>query len=134
MPDGRPDIRALLGECVDSFEQLELLVLLRRERGAWSAERAAAAIGATEDVAADALRVLAARRLVAAGQGGEPVWRYAPAEPRLDEAAAAIERSYADNRLDVVKWMSENAIARVRDAAARAFADAFLLRKEKKDG
>src|SRR5687767_427775 len=98
------DVRALLREYVDSFEQLELLVLLRRERGDWPVPRAAAAIGATEETALEALRALAARGLVATGAGDAgTVWRYAPAEPRLDDAAAAIERGHADNRLDVVR-------------------------------
>ena len=54
-----------------------------------------------------------------------------------EEAEATIERlarAYKDQPMPVIKLMSANAIERVRTAALRTFADAFLIRKDKKDG
>jgi hypothetical protein len=44
-----------------------------------------------------------------------------------------LERVYAEQRLAVIKLMSDNAIERLRTGAARAFVDAFLIGRKKND-
>lgn len=125
---------ALLRECVHSFEELEVLAFLHRARPeAATTDRIAAALGIAAAAATDALRELAGRDLVAAEAGAEPRFRCPPLAPELDAAVAALAHAYHDNRLAVVKLMSENAIRRMRTGALRAFSDAFVIGR-KSDG
>lgn len=126
---------ALLRERVHSFEELEVLAFLHRARPeAATAHRIAAALGIATAAATDALCELARRGLVAAEAGAEPRFRCPPLPPELDAAVASLARAYHDNRLAVVKLMSENAIRRMRTGALRAFSDAFVIGRKKNDG
>jgi hypothetical protein len=127
--------RLLLRESVHTFEQLEALVLLYGARGnAWPESAIAEALKIPAEAAREALLELESRGL-AAGEHQEaaPRYRYA-ATSELDAAVRELVRAYHDNRLGVVKLMSDNAIHRMRTGAIRAFSDAFLIGRKKRDG
>lgn len=127
----------LLREHVETYEQLEALLLLQRDpKRTWSADAAGAALKISPEAAADALDHLSGRGLLAiAPSGSGRLFRYAPTRAHTDEAVERLAREYDQNRLEIIKLMSAYAIERLRTAAIRAFAGAFVLgRKEDGDG
>jgi hypothetical protein len=127
--------RWLLRESVHTFEQLEALVLLSGARGnAWSESAAAEALKVPVEAAREALLELASRGLAASAHEEAPRYRYSPGTTELDAAVGELVRAYHDNRLGVVKLMTDNAIHRMRTGAIRAFSDAFLIGRKKRDG
>lgn len=128
------DVRALLHEHIESYEQLEVLLLLLRERdGEWTMASLSARLHVREELIGSALEGLRAGGLVVvAGTTPAPRFAYRPATSRLDTAAGRLEREYAERPIRIIKHMSANAIERVRTAALHTFADAFVLKK--KDG
>ena len=130
------DVQALLRDHIESYEQLEVLLLLRREVGkTWAAERISERLGISPALAADALAALGTSRLVVAHED-EPETRYAyaPEKASLVETVNRLASDYASARIEIIKLMSANAINRVRTGALRAFADAFVIRKDKDNG
>lgn len=128
--------RLLVRESVHTFEQLEALVLLHGGRGnAWPESAVAEALKIPAEAAREALLELASHGLAAVEhQEGPPRYRYAAGTNERDAAVRGLVRAYHDNRLGVVKLMSDNAIHRMRTGAIRAFSDAFLIGRKKRDG
>jgi hypothetical protein len=135
------DVRSLLHEHIESYEQLEVLLLLRRERyEAWTPEALATRLHVAEPLITPALTTLKAAGLVTAdagsGSAGQPSrYSYRPASSGLDATVAILDREYAERPISIIKLMSANSIERVRTAALHTFADAFVLNKNsgKKD-
>lgn len=138
------EVRALLRERIESYEELETLLALERRRGAGQTPgELCAAIAVNAALIQRALRALESRSLVerrsagrtppAAGSAPQPGQRYfySPASAELDNAVRALAKAYTEQPIPIIKLMSENAIQRLRTGAARAFADAFILRKDK---
>jgi DNA-binding IclR family transcriptional regulator len=126
-------VRAFLRDHVESYEQLELLFLLRQEHAReWTAVQFAERTGLPADEIDTALAALQRAGCVGERATGTGAVRYAPCDARLaatiDELALANEQ----NRLAIIKLMSANAIERVRNAT-QEFADAFVIGR-KKDG
>ncbi|HWB80185.1 MAG TPA: MarR family transcriptional regulator [Nannocystaceae bacterium] len=122
----------LLRDLVASFEQLEALLALHRAPAQWLdvldlAER----IGAPTDALEDALDELHTRGLVQRQQSeGTQRWRFAPssgAAERIDRLVDICQRQ----RLEVMRILSAQAMDRIRNAASRAFADAFLIGRKR---
>lgn len=129
------DVRALLYEHIESYEQLETLLLLRRERHEeWTAERLAARLHVGIELVERALADLRASGLVTATGAGSARFVYSPASSGLDTAAGRLDREYAERPLLVIRLMSANSLQRLRTAALHTFADAFVLKKDKNDG
>jgi hypothetical protein len=129
------DVRALLQEHIESYEQLEVLLLLRRERyEEWTAAGLAARLHVREELVGSALNRLEAGGLVAV-IGAAPAARFAyrPTSSGLDAAAGRLEREYRERPIRIIQLMSANAIDRVRTAALHTFADAFVLKKKDDD-
>ncbi len=141
-PDRLPeDVRALLRDRIESYEELEILLALERMPGAGkTAEELSAAVRVDLPLVERAVRALESRRLIERrstaprGTEREPIYVYAPATPALDDTVRALAKAYAEQPIPIIKVMSENAIQRVRTEAARAFSEAFILRKDKNDG
>jgi hypothetical protein len=123
------DVKALLRDRIESFEQLEILLLLRRMHGDTLAPNAVERelnLGSID--VAKALEDLCRGNLIEVRAGGEaPLFIYGPGTPRLEAAVNDLAKAYDDNRLEVMKLMNRYAIERVRTSAMRAFADAFIL-------
>ena len=128
LPD---DVRALLHEQIESYEQLEVLLLLRRERyEEWAIERLAARLHVRAELIETALARLEAGGLIEAAGAGPSRFAYRPASSGLDAAVGRLERAYAERPILIIQLMSANAIERLRTAALHTFADAFVLSKK----
>jgi hypothetical protein len=131
LPD---DVRALLHEHVESYEQLETLLLLRRERyEEWTIEGMAARLHVRAELIETALAGLKLSDLVEATGVAPARFAYRPRSAALDAAAGRLEREYAERPILVIQLMSANSIERLRTAALHTFADAFVLKKKDKD-
>jgi len=126
------DVRALLKEHIESYEQLEMLLLLRRERyEVWTAEGLAARLRVGAELIEPALAALKLSGLVEITGTAPSRFAYRPASPGLDAATGRLEREYAERPILIIQLMSANAIERLRTAALHTFADAFVLKKDK---
>ncbi len=127
------DVRALLHEHIESYEQLEILLLLRRERyEQWTEEGLSARLRVRAELIETALAALKASGLIEAAGAVPTRFAYRPASSGLDAAAGRLEREYAERPILVIQLMSANAIERLRTAALHTFADAFVLSKKDK--
>jgi hypothetical protein len=128
------DVRALIHEHIESYEHLETLLLLRRERyEQWTSESLAARLHVRAELIAAALATLKTSGLVEA-TGADPTrFAYRAASSGLDAAVGHLEREYAERPILVIQQMSANSIERLRTAALHTFADAFVLNKKDKD-
>lgn len=122
-------VRRLLATVVDSFEKLEVVVLVyRAQPAARTTASIASALSLTTDEAKQVIAELhAAGVIVRDGTGWvhDATSRWAR---DVDELVAIYDR----DRIEVLKLMTALAIERVRSQAANVFADAFLLRPRKK--
>ncbi|MGH8316512.1 MAG: hypothetical protein ACREUL_00845 [Steroidobacteraceae bacterium] len=130
------DVHALLREHIESYEQLEILLLLRRERYEdWTPQGLTTRLRLPAELIESALTGLKASGLVeATGADPTPRFAYRPASSGLDAAVGRLEREYSERPISIIKLMSANAIERVRTAALHTFADAFVLKKDKNRG
>ncbi len=129
------DVRLLLCMHVHTYEQLEALLLLHGAPGSdWTEEAVARQLGIPGESAAEALRALAAQGVVVCMQRADVTRCYRGPREDLKAVIAQLAEVYEQNRLEVVRLMSANAIDRMRTAAMRAFADAFVLGKGDKGG
>ncbi len=129
------DVRALLHEHIESYEQLETLLLLRRERyEQWTSAGLAARLRVQGELIETALTGRRASGLGAAAGGAAPTrFSYRPASSGIDAAVGRLEREYAERPILIIQLMSANAIERLRTAALHTFADAFVLNKKGDD-
>lgn len=125
----------LLREHIESYEQLEVLLLLRRERQEkMTIAGLTARLHIREELIGSALDGLKAGGLVVTtGTASEPRFAYRPVTSGIDAAAGRLEREYAERPIRIIQLMSANAIDRVRSAALHTFADAFVLKKKDTD-
>ena len=103
------DVQVLLFQDVQTFEQLESLLLLRGDPTTeWSAGDVGARLGMREDLAVEALEKLAATGLVAA-TGSAPAlrYRYSPASRTLDDTTGRLASAYESHRFEILRLMLE---------------------------
>jgi len=126
------DVHGLLREHIETYEQLEVLLLLRRERHEkWTAAALAARLQVRAELIATALAGLErAGLVVVGGEASAPHFTYRPATAGLDAAADRLDREYRERPIRIIQLMSANAIERVRTSALQTFADAFVLKKK----
>lgn len=128
-------VRAFLRDYVDSFESLEVLLLLHRERTARTADELGRHFKIRAPVIDDALASLVRAGLVNTPERSVlTAYRYADEDLVRDALIALLERTYRDEPIKIMQLMSANAIERLRNGAIRAFADAFVFRKDKGRG
>ncbi|HKZ74860.1 MAG TPA: hypothetical protein VJ011_12395 [Steroidobacteraceae bacterium] len=135
MPETLPDsVRALLRDHIESYEQLELLLLLRgRPGGIWTLREIAQRMQLPDEELEEALRGLRAAGCLGERIQGDDAIRYAPRDAGQAVAIEGLAAAYGEKPLAIIKLMSANAIERVRTAAINTFADAFVV-GGKKDG
>lgn len=127
-------VRAFLRDYIDSFESLEVLLLLRRERTACTADELCGRLTTRAPLIEDALASLARARLVSTDQNALRSYKYVDEDSARDSIVGSLESLYRDEPIRIMQLMSANAIERLRTSTIRAFADAFVVRKEKGDG
>lgn len=123
-------VRRVLTSQLDSFEKLEIVRALRATGPAMSTNALEAACRLPSHAVREALADLArnaiiervdAERLVVLGAGSK--------HPHLE----ALMQLYEDDRSGVMAVLSSLAMERIRAMAARAFADAFVIRRVRSD-
>jgi hypothetical protein len=126
-PEMPAEVVRLLSSSVDSFEKVEVLFLAWREpTDAWTVEQTAERLRLpAESIGAVLDELRAAGLLAIDGQG----YRFAPSRDEDHIAAVALCRLYDADRLAVLKEMTSLAMDRIRSSAARAFSDAFRIRR-----
>ncbi len=131
------DLRRFLYENVESYEELEILVLLGAQpERAWTATELASTLKLSPQIVDGGLDGLERRGLLEIGTERERISLKIPlGEPPVAALLQELTRAYESNRLSVMRQMNANAVERVRTNAMHLFADAFVLgRKKDKDG
>jgi len=121
---GIPDrVVRLIGEHIHSVEQLEVLLLLRREpEREWTASDVAVELATLPQSAADRLEDLARRGLLL--KAGES-YRYDRSDHGRDAVVGELEDVYGRRRVSVIGLIFSKPSETIR-----TFADAFRIRKE----
>ena len=127
-------VRDLLRERVHALEHIEILLRLREQApSAQGIAALAAAVRVSESLVESALAHLVQHGLVA--PAAEPrAFLYAPDAPQVAAAVDALAACYPECRVEVLRLISSNAIERLRSGSLKIFAEAFRLRRKKKDG
>ncbi|HEX8824780.1 MAG TPA: hypothetical protein VF794_32975 [Archangium sp.] len=120
------DVRRLIGDHIESVEQLEILLLLYQHRGrVWTAETVARELRIAPISAGERMDDLVHSAIVARGQGSPVEYRYAPESQKLDVAVAGLATAYSERRVTVINFIFSKPVDKIR-----TFADAFRLRKD----
>lgn len=121
------DVVAFLQERISGTDELEALLLVRSDtsRG-WTAAAVAKLLGLPESWAGPALAGLCEAELLGLpeswdGHDEEQRFWYRPGTPALDAVVATLAGLYDEQRADVLRILNENAVERIRAAAARRF-------------
>ena len=117
-----PELRAFLYSCIDSVEQVEILVLLCRESGPWTARTTAERLGFSDVLTRRHLETLSARGLLRISVASEVLYAYAPKNAELRRYADQLSEHYATARTAIVRFVATN------PRRLKRFADAFKLR------
>lgn len=127
------DVLRLLREDLHGYAALETLILISSEpHRDWTAAQISADLRIAEVDVEQALGELVSCDL-AVGPDARGSFNYRIRDDTRAHAVKALRRVYDEHRIEIVRAMNRNAIERVRNSAARAFADAFVLGR-KKDG
>lgn len=131
-----PELIAFVHDYFATYEQLQVLELLRHERSSpWTENQISDRLRLQSTLTRAALDCLCVSRLVAVrAENGMETFAYAPASVDLEHLVNQLLTTYKLQPIEIIRLMSANAIERVRTAALRAFADAFVLRKDKGNG
>jgi hypothetical protein len=126
LPDG---VNELLTNRVDSFEKLEIIIALHAApRTTMTIDDLCRALNLSREDVREATTELRVASLVTVSSGGEV--QLLPPTSRDHATVTHLVHSYQEDRLGVVKTMGEIAVKRIRGMTARAFADAFVIRKK----
>ncbi len=120
------EVRRFVLQCIDSVEQLEVLLLLQGSPGVvWSPEAVATNLYSNPASIARRLTGLHAQGLLAADATS---YRYLPKTPELEATVSLLAETYRERRVAVITVIASKPMENVR-----AFSDAFRLRKKDKD-
>ncbi len=116
------ELRAFLYACVDSIDQVDLLLSFRQRTTSTTVRELSRDTGVASIVLRPHLETLTARGLLRAEVGDEVRYHYAPQSAELRRYTDLLAEYYASHRDLVVRAVATR--------AARTFADAFRLRKD----
>lgn len=130
-PESEPSaaVRALVLGPVDSFEKLELLIVLARSPEPLDVTTIMVTFGRRTTVVDYLIELLARAGVIVEASPG--AWQLPRSGPMAD-AIAELVQLYDRRPAQVMNLLAEAALARLRERSARAFADAFVLRRGKK--
>ncbi len=126
--------RAFLRERLGSVEEVVVLCALHEQRErTWSASALGERINIAPTLIESAARALSAARLVAVTHvGPDDAFRYTPESEEVDAAVDALVRAYAEEPIAVMRALSEDALERVRAAAAQTLWSAVEIAKKRR--
>jgi hypothetical protein len=127
-------VQALLRDHLRSFEGLEVLMLLQAQASrAWTAIAVSTETRLDVELIREAMSALAGSGLLRQNPSDPLEHRYHPSTPQLASAVEELAAAYREQNATVMSQMSANAIERIRYGTIKAFADAFVLGKRKRD-
>jgi hypothetical protein len=128
------ELRLFLLDHVSSLEQLNVLLVIVKTAEPLTPEEVAAVSGLSVELAEDALIELAGQSelVVAAHRGPSTRYRYQPRTENSHSMVLELADSYQREPAAILRLLVQNAIDRVRSAAAHRLADAFRLPRGKK--
>ena len=124
-PEQHARVRALLLGAIDSYEKLEIVLLLARAREPVDVTAVAAAARVRTSVAEEALAMLADKDVAFEASTG--CWSLAP-DGRWIDAVRDLVGLHDRERAAVMNLITDTTLERLREGSARAFADAFRIR------
>ena len=114
-----------IGQYITSLEELEILLLLRKEPNrSWTAEQVFKVTQTNVVSVADRLKNLASSGFLAAEDSFSAAFRFRPKTPELAERATELERAYTLSKYKVVE-----AIFSAPKGQAQHFADSFKFKR-----
>jgi DNA-binding IclR family transcriptional regulator len=116
------ELRAFLYSCIDSIEQVEILMMLRMHDRGCTTRAVASALGLAEASARGHLETLTAQGLLHAQPGPEVTYRFSPKTPALARYADLLASHHAHARNAVLRFVATSS------RRTKSFADAFKLR------
>jgi hypothetical protein len=124
--DGIPDdVHAFLTACIDSVEQLELLLLLRQAPEIdWTPDAARSIIYGHIESVRHRLRQLQKHGLLIQTGSTDLRYRFAPADERLRSTVDQLAAIYKERRVAVITFIASQPLAHVR-----TISDAFRFRR-----
>jgi len=130
-----PGIQRLLSTSVANHEALQTLLLMRREpERSWRADEVATALNLGSDLARSTLQALVDGQLLRVDtSAAATAYRYAPGSSVDAAVVDELRQAWLAQPLEIIRFMNANAIARTRTEAIRAFADAFILPRGRRD-
>jgi hypothetical protein len=128
------NVRTLLREHLLGFECLEVLLCLHGRQGEpMNVESIGQRTGISLELVLQGLIALEASGILRKDLAGPAGFRYAPATAWLQSACDDLVRLHPEQRAAIMSEMSVNAIGRIRSNTLRAFTDAFVLARNKRD-
>lgn len=128
--DIAPEVKAFLDHYIESYGQLQVLLLLSKEAGrTWTGAAVAQELRTNESAAQKCLDELTARGLAVASSDKPRSYQYKPSSPELGQAVAALSAAHATYHLRIIALIYERPAEKLR-----AFADAFKIRKDDDNG
>jgi hypothetical protein len=122
------DLKRFLFDYVESYEELGVLVWFHRRPGAHGvAARVAEEAGLPEASVQEAFDKLVACGLLSRSPDQNAAFCYTPPDDTAREALNRLMHLYETNAVEVVGFMTANAIERVRTAGTRMFAECFRI-------
>lgn len=121
-----PELDAFLYRCVDSFEHLEILLLLHRAEAPRTAGTVASDLALSPGTARTHLETLAARGLLEIAIAAETTYRYAPRTDDLRRSCEQLTQYYLRSPTTILRRLASGP-----GRSVKRFADAFRLREPK---
>ena len=119
------DVLDLIARHLDSMEQVQALLVLRREPDRfWQVDDVVSEVRASRDKVAAALAILHNNRLVSVAPGDPKSYRYSPETAALRTSVDTLEVAYITRPVTLVKSLYDRPARSIQ-----SFAEAFRLRK-----
>lgn len=123
IPDIPDKVEQFLADHIRSIAQLELLLMLHRERQrSWTVEETAKSLYTAVSMTEPLLESLRTIRVVTFEDGR---YQYAPSSKELDQTVGDLSQLYQQRRVTII-----NMIYSAPDQKLQNFADAFRFRKK----
>lgn len=124
-----PSVRRFLARCVDSVEQLEIVLLLQRHPNrSWNAMEVGDALALDHRIVERQLEILGGRDLLDVRLGAEIRYRFRPGSPDVAADARQVADAYRTSRGSVLAFVTAR-----RRRALLDFSDAFRLTEDDDD-
>src|SRR5688572_9562035 len=117
------ELRAFLYSCIESIEQVELVMMLRGSDRWRTAREVASEFQLSPAAARQSLETFAARGLLDVRVGDETSYRFRPKSEELGRYCDLLAQHYISSRAEVLGFVAANS-----RLSAKRFADAFKLR------